>query len=222
MLQCYVIYKNYKKLQYLRTRKCQVPYLHDLINILQFSKLWHKSIWFQNFISKNYFLLVVKNYLFHFKLFYKLLCMWHLSVSKFISRNLILFTNKISRKIAHFDDTTSILRLIAASIFLISYVLRKNGRMIAFNDVISRTPRKCVTMNMKTADEPKMMDERLLAWDRPWIMQTLQASWLRCGWMSRRETERLETLLMRNEMSVKSFRRQITKCAIIQKRLCKY
>lgn len=144
------------------------------------------------------------------------------SVSKFISRNLILFRNKISRKIAHFDDTTSILRLIAASIFLISHVLRKNGRMIAFNDVISRTPRKCAAMNMKTADEPKMMDERLLAWDRPWIMQTLQASWLRCGWMSRRETERRETLLMRNEMSVKSFRRQVTKHAIIQKRLCKY
>lgn len=39
--------------------------------------------------------------------------------------------------------------------------------------------------------------------------------------MGRRETERWKTLLMRNEMGVKSFRRQVMKRAIIEKRLYK-
>lgn len=51
-------------------------------------------------------------------------------------------------------------------------------------------------------------------------MQTLQASWLR-GRIerARREIERRETLLMRNEMSVKSLGRQVMKRAIMQKAL---
>lgn len=78
-----------------------------------------------------------------------------------------------------------------------------------------------VVMSMRTADEPKMMDEKLLPWDRLWIMQALQASWLRCGWIGERKIERWITLLMRNEMSVKSFRRQVMKRTIMQKPLYK-
>jgi len=48
-------------------------------------------------------------------------------------------------------------------------------------------------------------------------MQTLEASWLRRSWIERREIERWETLLMQDEMSVKTFRRQVTKCATATK-----
>lgn len=44
-------------------------------------------------------------------------------------------------------------------------------------------------------------------------MQTLQASWLR-GRIERREIERWKTLLMRNEMGVKSLGRRVVKYAL--------
>lgn len=64
-----------------------------------------------------------------------------------------------------------------------------------------------------------MMDERL-----PAMRSTMNyadtsatlASWLR-GRIGRWEIERREALLMRDEMSVKSFRRQVVKCAIAAK-----
>lgn len=66
-------------------------------------------------------------------------------------------------------------------------------------------------MNMKTADEPKMMDE-----------VTAMRSTMNYAATSRLMASRLdgrlndgETLLMRNEMSVKSFRRQVTKRTIL-------